>query len=280
MVLGMLCASLIYDLVMLGLWIFDLISLAAFINSLLGSIFCLWIYWLNQRKRYKLASQFFVLTLFVGAFLRNVDTGVGHPTVIGYALVVLASGMLLSTRAAFGFALVSALSYTVLGYLHPSGPLCHALAPIPILISDGITIGLDLTILALFYFAADQKMRTMLCREQALTQALQTQQDTLTQHLKTLKRTENERADLLVATQEQHQITESLRKITLILTAQTQLDDVLKAIVQQAAQLVPYDAANIALLEGNHLCIAYLAGYPENISNHPATPSRPLDTLP
>jgi len=75
------------------------------------------------------------------------------------------------------------------------------------------------------------------------------------------KRAEAERERLLAAEREQRLLAETLREVTLALTSQTQHAAVLDEILRQAQRLVPYRAANIALLEGDILRVARWRGY-------------------
>lgn len=75
------------------------------------------------------------------------------------------------------------------------------------------------------------------------------------------QRAEEERERLLVAEREQRLLAETLREVTLALTSQTSHAVVLDEILRQAQRLVPYSAANIALLEGDTLRVARWQGY-------------------
>ena len=75
------------------------------------------------------------------------------------------------------------------------------------------------------------------------------------------KRTEEERERLLAAEREQRLLAETLRDVTLALTAQISLEDVLDEIFRQAQRIVPYSASNVALLEDDILHTAHWQGY-------------------
>ncbi len=74
------------------------------------------------------------------------------------------------------------------------------------------------------------------------------------------KRAEEEREQLLVAEREQRLLAETLREVTLALTSQTRLEDVLDEILRQAERLVPYTMAHIALVTDGHLRVARWRG--------------------
>jgi PAS domain S-box-containing protein len=75
------------------------------------------------------------------------------------------------------------------------------------------------------------------------------------------KRAEAELERLLAAEREQRLLAETLREVTLALTAQTSHEAVLDEILQQAQQLVPCNTANIMLLEEDNLRMARWKGY-------------------
>ncbi|MCB8968495.1 MAG: PAS domain S-box protein [Ardenticatenaceae bacterium] len=60
---------------------------------------------------------------------------------------------------------------------------------------------------------------------------------------------------------EQRLLTETLTEATLALISRTNYDEVLEEILQQAERLVPYQSANIALVEGDTLQVARWRGY-------------------
>jgi PAS domain S-box-containing protein len=74
-------------------------------------------------------------------------------------------------------------------------------------------------------------------------------------------RVEEERGQLLEAEHEQHLRAETLAEVVLALTSQVGIEAVLDEILRQAQRLVPSDAANIALLEGDTLYTVRWQGY-------------------
>ncbi len=75
------------------------------------------------------------------------------------------------------------------------------------------------------------------------------------------QRAEEERERLLRAEHEQRLQAETLREVTLALAAQQDLPELMEEILRRAARLVPYDAANISLLEGENLRVVHWRGY-------------------
>ncbi len=75
------------------------------------------------------------------------------------------------------------------------------------------------------------------------------------------KRAEAERERLLVAEREQRLLAETLAEVALALTSLTSHEAVLDEILRQVRRIVPYNTANIALLEDDFLRIAHWQGY-------------------
>ena len=74
---------------------------------------------------------------------------------------------------------------------------------------------------------------------------------------------------------------ETLREITLALSAHSTTDAVMDEILRQVARLIPYDAANVALLEGDHLRLVRWRGYDKfGIEPYIARLIQPLDEFP
>ena len=75
------------------------------------------------------------------------------------------------------------------------------------------------------------------------------------------KQAEEERNRLLESESQQRTIAETLSEVTLALTSHTDVSSVLEEILKQIRRIVPYETANIALLEGDALKIAAWYGY-------------------
>ncbi len=72
---------------------------------------------------------------------------------------------------------------------------------------------------------------------------------------------------------------ETLREITLALSAHSTTDAVMDEILQQVERLIPYDAANIALLEGEAVRVVRWRGYEKfGIENYVTDLVQPLET--
>lgn len=85
--------------------------------------------------------------------------------------------------------------------------------------------------------------------------------DQLQEEIAVRKRVEEERTRLLDAEREQRILAETLTEVTLALTSQTQLEQVLDEILDQAQRIVAFRSATIMLLEGDVLRNKRWRGY-------------------
>jgi PAS domain S-box-containing protein len=83
----------------------------------------------------------------------------------------------------------------------------------------------------------------------------------LRQEIAERQRAEAEREHLLAAEHEQRLLAETMQEVTLVLTSQIKLEAILHEILRQAQRLVPYNTANISLLEDDMLRVTYWQGY-------------------
>jgi PAS domain S-box-containing protein len=61
--------------------------------------------------------------------------------------------------------------------------------------------------------------------------------------------------------QEQHRLAETLREVGIAINSALDLDVVLQLILEQVERVVPYDSANVMLLEGHRVRVASMRGY-------------------
>jgi PAS domain S-box-containing protein len=125
-------------------------------------------YWLGRHGRVRLAGYLTVSTLFIAMSGSTYLGGVGHVPLIGYALVTLAAGVLIGTRTAFGFALLSVGVHVAVGFAQATGQLPHALAPETTVIADASGLGLTLVVLVTFYWLSEREIKQALSREREL----------------------------------------------------------------------------------------------------------------
>ncbi len=80
------------------------------------------------------------------------------------------------------------------------------------------------------------------------------------------------------AEREQRALAEALRDSAAALTSVLDFDEVMNRILTNVGRVVPHDAANIMLVEGNRAHVAYWRGYPAKMRSYVEKFSLPLDT--
>jgi GAF domain-containing protein len=96
---------------------------------------------------------------------------------------------------------------------------------------------------------------------QARTEELLYANGRLQQEIAERKRVEVAREELLWAEHRQHLLAETLREVTLALTSQVDHNAILAEVLRQVQRIVPYQTANIALLEKSMLRVVRWQGY-------------------
>ncbi len=188
----------ILNIVLLGLagpgFLFGVISAilwamgnpTAIIGALAGfgvQPFYLLAYWLGRRGRVRLASYFPIIAIFLVMAGGNYRIGLGHATLIGYAMVVLTASILIGTRSALLFALLSTVAYLLGGVLQAAGMLPGATPPEATFVADAAAVGLGLWVLVILEWINNREMHYALEREQELSNHLQTYQQQLEEQI-------------------------------------------------------------------------------------------------
>jgi PAS domain S-box-containing protein len=219
MVLGMAGSSLLFGLAAAILWALGVASANGPLLVFASVPFYLLAYWLGQRGQLRLGSYVFVLVLLLAMVVLNVDLGLGHATLVGYAMVTLAAGMLIGPSPALFFALLGAVAHLSIGVAQVTGALPTPVSPENTLLIDGVAAGFGLVTLVIFYRVSDRQMGKALQRERELGAALRTRTAQL----------------------------ETLRQVSQDLVALQDLDTLLHQIVERAMQLLDGEAGGIYL---------------------------------
>ena len=109
--------------------------------------------------------------------------GIGHVTLIGYAMVTLTAGILIGNGAALFFVLLSTVAYVLVGMAQVAGRMPGALSPEATVIADAAGLGLGLVVLVIFSWLSTREMSRALHRERELSAELQTHRATLEQQV-------------------------------------------------------------------------------------------------
>lgn len=164
------------NLVLLGLavpgFLFGLVSaigwvlgLAPIVGALAGfgvQPFYLLAYWLGRRGRVRLAAYIPVIAVFLVMVAGSVQIGIGHTTLIGYAMVTLTAGILINAPTAMLFVLLSTAAYMAVGAAQVAGKLPSALPPTATLVADGAGLALGLTVLVIFEWLSGRELNRLL----------------------------------------------------------------------------------------------------------------------
>jgi putative methionine-R-sulfoxide reductase with GAF domain len=181
--LGLAGPGFLFGLAMAVMWALGKAPITGMLAGLGVQPFYLLSYWLSRRGQAHIAAYVPVFVLFVVMAGGSFQMGIGHATLVGYAMVTLTAGILIGTGAALLFALLSMGAHTFIGLAQAAGNLPGALAPEATAVADGIGIGLGLVVLVIFYWLSDREMSKMLHRERELSTELRAHREELEQRV-------------------------------------------------------------------------------------------------
>lgn len=145
--------------------------------------FYLLAYWLGRRGRVRLAAYVPVTAIFLVMSGGSYQMGIGHVTLIGYAMVTLTAGILIGNGAALLFTLLSVVAHVIVGMAQMAGSLPDAFPPEATVFADAAGLGLGLVVLVVFNWFSTREMSRALQHERELSVELQTQRATLEQQV-------------------------------------------------------------------------------------------------
>ncbi|MCX8066454.1 MAG: hypothetical protein N3B68_01290 [Anaerolineae bacterium] len=170
--LGLAVPSLLYGLASLAIWLIRGGPWAGAAAGIGVQAFYVLAYWLN-RKGHHQAAAFIVLGALVLVMLAGgLQVGIGHSTMVGYAIIVAVAGLLAGFRAALLLTLICGGSYALTGWMQISGWVPAALPPEKTLTVDLAGIVLGLVSLAMILWVAESQLRRALYRERHLSTEL------------------------------------------------------------------------------------------------------------
>jgi GAF domain-containing protein len=136
--------------------------------------FYLLAYWLGRRGRVRLAAFFPVVGVFLAMIGGSYQIGVGHATLIGYAMVTLTASLLIGNGAALFFVLLGTVAHLSVGMAQAAGRLPGVISPASTVVADAAGIGLGLVVLVIFEWFNSREMGQALQRERKLSAELET----------------------------------------------------------------------------------------------------------
>jgi GAF domain-containing protein len=178
-ILSLAIPGFLFGLVMLILWLFDLVPPAGAVSGLGVQPFYALSYWLNRRNRTTLAAYIPATVVFVAMFASLFAVGIGHVSLIGFAMVITTAGVLIGARAAILFTIFSVGAYWFAGFAQQQGLIQTAIQPETTVIPDAVGLGLGLVVLVALNWLARHEMTRALSRETSLANELQEQRQAL-----------------------------------------------------------------------------------------------------
>jgi anti-anti-sigma regulatory factor len=209
--LGLAGSGFLFGLASTMLWALDIVPAAA-VGALAGFVvqpFYALAYWLGRRGRVRLASYVPLSILFMVMVSVNWLMGLGHATLVGFAMVVVLAGILAGIRAAVVFVLLCAGAYGIVGWLQLEARLPWSVSPQETLWADEAALTLGLVAVAIFSWLVTRQLHAVLRRSLAQLQC-QSQE---------LEAAYEEKQRLAEEVQAQHEEQLELRKVLQRLSA-------------------------------------------------------------
>ena len=176
--------SLIFGLAMLILWMVDGLAPPGVLAGFIPLPFFLASYWLSRRGFQNLAALIPTSLVFVLMLTSLFQADMGHVVSIGFALVVVAAGVLIGPGTATIFAALSVGAFGLTWWLQVNGWITGTLLPVENALIDTLGLGLGLAALVLFNGLYTREMRRALRVEQELTRHLQVESQNLEDEVK------------------------------------------------------------------------------------------------
>ncbi len=190
--LGLAGSGFIFGIVMLILWLLDLAPPTGAIAALGVQPFYILAYILGRRGRVTIAGYIPATIIFAAMAGSFFQVGVGHISIIGFAMVVVTAGFLIGAGAAALFTVLGVIAYLIGGWAQLNGYVPTATVPTDSIFIDAVGLGLGLLVLVTFNWISNREMRRTLGLERSLTSRLQAQshdlEDQVTQRTASLER--------------------------------------------------------------------------------------------
>jgi anti-anti-sigma regulatory factor len=149
--LGLAGPGFLFGLAATALWALNIVPSAA-VGALAGfgvQPFYVLAYCLARWGRVHLASHVPLLALFLVMLGGSWRVGVGHATLVGFAMIVMLAGALVGIRTTAAYVLLCTGVYGVVGWLQLEGRLASPVSPQDSLWADGVALALGLIAVAI-----------------------------------------------------------------------------------------------------------------------------------
>ncbi len=171
--LSLAVSGLLFGLVTGILWLLDRVPLTGMLAGLVVQPFYLLSYLLGRRDKVRIAAATSIIAVFLVMVLSTLHVGIGHVTIIGLAMVVVISGILMGLGSAITFLVLSVITYIGAGMAQAAGFLSAAIVPEAVVAVDTIGLGLGLIVLLILNKITSQELSNALIRERDLADQLQ-----------------------------------------------------------------------------------------------------------
>jgi len=161
-------------------------SSEAFVGMVSGlgvQLFYILAFWLSRRGQVRLAGYIPVLILFLIMTGSTLQQGIGHSTMIGYAMTVLTAGILIGIYPALVFTILSTIAYLLSGMAQAAGRIPAAVSPEVTVVLDSAALGFGLVVIIAFFWVNSREMDRALVRERQLIAELKNTQEQLEQRV-------------------------------------------------------------------------------------------------
>jgi GAF domain-containing protein len=166
-------SGLLFGLITGILWLLGRAPITGMLAGLVVQPFYLLSFILCRREKVGMAAAISTITLFLVMGLFTLLVGIGHVTMIGLAMVVAISGILMGLGSAITFLALSVIIYAGAGIAQAAGVLPATIEPEAFVIVDTIGLGLGLFVFLIVNRITSRELSNVLTRELDLTDQLQ-----------------------------------------------------------------------------------------------------------
>ncbi len=216
--LGLAGPGFLFGLIMTGLWLAGLTPAAGAISGLGVQPFYILAYWLGRRGKLNAAGYIPTMVIFLVMAASSFIVGIGHVTIIGFAMVISTAGILIGLSASILFTLLSVAAYAAAGFAQLNGLIPEAMFPTSSIAADAIGLGLGLVVIVVMNWLSMREMENALARERSLAKELQTHSSGLEEVVQVRTLDLQRRALQLQTTAEIAKITNEIRDPYLIIS--------------------------------------------------------------
>jgi GAF domain-containing protein len=210
--LGLAGPGFLFGLIMAIIWLLGPNQAAAIgaISGLGVQIFYLLAYWLGRHEKVTIAGYIPTMSIFLIMAGGSFFLGIGHVTIIGFAMVISTAGVLIGLSASVLFSLLSVVAYFLAGTAQVNG-LITAVHPTQSIALDSIGLGLGLVVVVVMNWLAMREMENALTRERSTAKELQKHSSGLEELIQSRTQDLQRRALQLQTTAEIAKLTNEIR---------------------------------------------------------------------